>query len=141
MQIISCSALILNDGGDHVLISRRSENRRTAPGLWEVIGGRLEFGEEPEACLRRELFEELGVNVVAPVLFGVYSCMSEAAGNPVHLVSIVYTCRIAGTPTPAPEEIAELRWVGRDDLHGLSFAANCRQRVVDYFRSNSGRLP
>lgn len=134
MQIISCSALILNEAGDKVLISRRSDNRRVAPGLWEVVGGRLEFGEEPEACLRREVAEELSVGVVDPVLAGVYSCMNDIGGSLVQLVSLVYTCRIAGTPTPSPREIAELRWVGPEDLADLEFAANCRQRVADYFR-------
>lgn len=133
MQIISCSALILNEAGDQVLISRRSETRRVAPGLWEVIGGRLEFGEAPEACLRREVQEELGVAVVEPVLFGVYSCLSEVGGQQVHLVSLVYTCRIEGQPVAAPAEIAELRWVGAREFEGLSFAANCRERVADCF--------
>lgn len=134
MQIISCSALILNEARDRVLISRRSEHRRVTPGLWEVIGGRLEFGEAPEACLRRELQEELGVTVSEAQLFGVYSCLSEVAGSPVHLVSLVYTCTVDGEPQPNPQEIAELRWVGPADLAGLSFAANCQERVADYFR-------
>lgn len=133
MQIISCSALILNETGDKVLISRRSAHRRTAPGLWEVVGGRLEQGEEPLTCLRRELDEELQVAPINPVLQNVYSCLSEANGAPVQLVSLVYTCRVAGTPTPNPSEIAELRWVGPSDFADLPFAANCRERVTDYF--------
>lgn len=133
MQIISCSALILNETGDRVLISRRSEHRRVAPGLWEVVGGRLEFGEEPEACLRREVQEELAVAVIDPVLFGVYSCLSEVGGEQVHLLSLVYTCRIGGEPKAAPAEIAELRWVGAGEFERLPFAANCRERVRDYF--------
>lgn len=134
MQIISCSALILNESRDQVLISRRSEDRRVAPGLWEVIGGRLEFGEEPAACLLREVSEELSVAVIDPQLLGVYSCLSEVGGNPVHLISLVYTCSIAGEPMANPQEIAELRWVRPEDLNSLRFAANCRERVEDYFR-------
>jgi len=134
MQIISCSALILNEAGDQVLISRRAEHRRVAPGLWEVVGGRLEFGEEPSVCLAREVREELGVEVVAPVLFGVYSCLSAVGENQVHLVSLVYTCRIHGEPVANPYETADLRWVAAADLDGLAFAANCRERVADYFQ-------
>ncbi len=133
MQVISCSALILSEDGARVLISRRSEGRRVAPGLWEVVGGRLEFGEEPEACLRREVREELAVEVLAPRLFGVFSCISQVGEASVHLVSIVYTCSIQGALSPSPAEIAELRWVGPDDLDGLVFAANCRERVQAYF--------
>jgi 8-oxo-dGTP diphosphatase len=129
MQVISCSALILNEAGDRVLVSRRSDSRRVAPGLWEVIGGRLEFGEAPEACLRREVAEELGVAMVEPRLFGVYSCLS----GEVHLVSVVYTCRVLDEPVPNPAEIAELGWIGPSEVDGLTWAANCGQRVADYF--------
>lgn len=134
MQIISCSALIKNEVGDRLLISRRAEGRRVAPGLWEVVGGRLEFGEEPEACLRREVQEELGTGVLDPALAGVYCCLSRVGEEEVHLISLVYTCRLDGSPTPSPREIAELKWVGPADLDGLVFAANCRERVADYFK-------
>src|SRR5690606_10992885 len=51
---------ILRDREGRVLMSRRTVDR-AHPGRWEFPGGKLEAGEAPEAGLRRELREELGI--------------------------------------------------------------------------------
>lgn len=53
------AALIVDDAG-RVLVARRGAGRHLA-GWWEFPGGKLEPGESPEACLARELREELGI--------------------------------------------------------------------------------
>ncbi|MFO0982649.1 MAG: NUDIX hydrolase [Planctomycetota bacterium] len=49
--------------GARILLERRPANARVTPGVWDTPGGHLRRGERPEAALRRELFEELGVGV------------------------------------------------------------------------------
>jgi len=53
-----------------ILITQRHLHDRMG-GKWEFPGGKIEPGESPEACLRRELFEELGVQAEIHDLFGV----------------------------------------------------------------------
>ncbi len=55
------AAVIIRDG--RVLITRRAEGQAHA-GWWEFPGGKVEEGESPEECLRRELREELGVDTI-----------------------------------------------------------------------------
>ena len=46
--------------GDNVLLMRRGADQPLA-GEWEYPGGKFEDGEDGPTCLRRELFEELGI--------------------------------------------------------------------------------
>ncbi len=53
-------AIIQNEG--KILIARRAADQRLA-GKWEFPGGKVEDGESPEECLKRELEEEFGIQV------------------------------------------------------------------------------
>lgn len=68
--LVAAAALVDVDG--RVLICQRPEGK-TLAGLWEFPGGKIEPGETPEACLIRELEEELGIQVaracLAPFVF------------------------------------------------------------------------
>ena len=58
--MVRVTAAVIEQGGK-VLIAKRPGGDRLA-GLWEFPGGKIEDGESPEECLRRELQEEFGVD-------------------------------------------------------------------------------
>lgn len=60
--ILLVAAAALIDRDNRVLISKRPEGRSLA-GLWEFPGGKCEAGETAEEALRRELREELGIEI------------------------------------------------------------------------------
>ena len=72
MQTLLVAACAMIDIDGRVLLGKRPAGK-TLAGLWEFPGGKVEPGETPEACLIRELDEELGVKIthacLAPFVF------------------------------------------------------------------------
>lgn len=60
------AAIIMRNG--KVFIARRAPKEKFAGG-WEFPGGKMEAQETPENCLRRELFEELGIETIVGEFF------------------------------------------------------------------------
>jgi 8-oxo-dGTP diphosphatase len=87
MLLVAAAALVDVDG--RVLICQRPEGKQLA-GLWEFPGGKVEAGETPEACLIRELDEELGITVshacLAPFVFASHDYESFHLLMPLYLV-------------------------------------------------------
>lgn len=61
MKLVAAAVIRREDG--RVLVVRRAPGEKLA-GKWEFPGGKVEEGETLDACLRRELREELGVEAV-----------------------------------------------------------------------------
>jgi len=87
LLLVAAAALVDTDG--RVLICQRPQGKALA-GLWEFPGGKVETGETPEACLIRELDEELGITVshacLAPFVFASHGYDSFHLLMPLYLV-------------------------------------------------------
>jgi len=104
MVLVAAVALIDADG--RVLLAQRPAHKAMA-GLWEFPGGKVEPGETPEACLIRELDEELGIGTwqscLAPLTF------ASHAYDDFHLLMPLFACR-KWSGIPAPREGQRLDW-------------------------------
>ncbi len=106
-KIVLVAACALIDRDSRVLIAQRPAGKNMA-GLWEFPGGKVEEGETPEACLIRELQEELGIDTwescLAPIGFASHSY------DEFHLLMPLFVCR-KWQGTPMSKEGQALKWV------------------------------
>ncbi len=105
--------------GDHTLMLERAPRagRDVHAGRWNGVGGKFLAGESPEDCLRREVREEAGVEVLAAVLKG---CITfPAFDHGTHVYSFVYVVtRFEGEPFTAGPE-GRLHWIETSRLTDL----------------------
>lgn len=121
MTIVVLAAVIERDG--EFLLTRRLKGTHLA-GTWEFPGGKCEESESHEACLRRELEEELGV--VAEIGDEVFTVTHAYAERTVEL----HFRRCALTSEPRPLLGQEMRWVPRAELETLEFPEADRELIA-----------
>ena len=96
------------------LVTRRQDGVHLA-GFWEFPGGKVADGESHAEALRREMHEELDVNIVVGNLV-----LETSHDYPDHVVTLFfYRCDLIGAPRPMIGQ--EMSWVARAELPSLNF--------------------
>ena len=113
--LVSCALLFWKD---KVLCAKRSQAMSQA-GFWEFAGGKIEPNERPEQSLKREILEELNIDI--SVLMQM-SPSEFAYSSDLSIRLLPFLCRWkAGEIKLFQHE--EVRWLGRDELFSVNWAA------------------
>lgn len=89
-QVITACAFIhqMIDGAHRVFMAKRSDKKKFLPGIYELPGGHIDFGEEVRAGLMREIQEEFDMNVELGDPFAVFTYNNEVKGS--HSIEVIY---------------------------------------------------
>lgn len=130
--VIHVVAGALFDAGGRVLIAQRPAGKHMA-GHWEFPGGKLEVNEQPLAGLKRELHEELGVEVQEAWPLIAYE--HEYPQRRV-LLDLWRVTRYSGEPQPL--DAPALRWVALDALDDVGLIEADRPMIVALRATRAG---
>lgn len=111
----SIGVAVIQDTKGQILIDRRP-NKGLMAGLWEFPGGKVEPGETVEECIKREIKEELGIEIEV----GKHLITIEHTYTQFHVTLTVHYCsHLRGVPQPL--ECDEIRWVSLAEIDQFSF--------------------
>ncbi|NTW30536.1 MAG: NUDIX hydrolase [Candidatus Moranbacteria bacterium] len=99
----SAKALILDEEGRFLLMLEKK-------GVWELPGGGLDFGENPQQCLAREIQEEMGLEVVHIAERPKYFLTATRRDGQGWIANIIYEVRVADLDFVPSDECVEIRF-------------------------------
>ncbi|MES2965036.1 MAG: (deoxy)nucleoside triphosphate pyrophosphohydrolase [Bdellovibrionota bacterium] len=133
--LLVTAAIILSPDG-RVLLAQRKADASLEALKWEFPGGKLEAFEHPEDCIRREIQEELALEIRVERVFDVASHFYIKGEDRRHIILLCYLCR-ADTLEFQIVDVADARWVTPDELGTYDFAAAdipLVSRLIEWFR-------
>ncbi len=118
-QVITACAFIHRevDGVQKVFMAKRADTKKFLPGVYELPGGHIDFGENTEDGLVREIQEEFGVRVRLGDPFAVFTYHNEIKGS--HSIEVIYFAQLADPDTevkPNPEDHSTCGWFSESEL-------------------------
>ena len=114
IEMIQVTAAIITHNNE-LLIARRKSGGHL-PGKWELPGGKVEPGETPEECLRRELNEELGIDAEIHEFFGESPYKYERG----EILLMAYRVSWSGEMNPTAHD--EIAWVPANEINNYDLA-------------------
>jgi ADP-ribose pyrophosphatase YjhB (NUDIX family) len=108
-----------HDGEGNYLLGLRSDKCRDEHNRWDPIGsGGVEFGEDIEDAIKREVKEECGADVVKIEYLGFREVHREHEGNKTHYIAFDHKVEIKRDQASItePDKCLELRWCKLADI-------------------------
>ncbi len=130
IQKIVSTAFIHKEG--KLLIVKRSESKELFPGDYEMPGGKLEFGEDAKEALKREIMEELGVDVS---VFEPFHCFTYFSNDrKTQYVEIVFFAELADIEENIKlNDHTDMKWVVKEDLASYKMSDESREIMAKGF--------
>jgi len=108
---IAAKAIIENEKGKY-LILYKSKIEDINPNEIDLPGGRIRFGEDIEESLKREVKEELGINIQIIKPLRVWSFVK----GHLHLVGITFLAKYIGGRLRLSKEHTSCKWVDKEEI-------------------------
>lgn len=112
---VGCGAVILN-GKNEVLLMKRGKACKSKIGWWSLPGGGVEFFEKIEDAIKREVKEELGIEIEIIKTLSLTEYFNKEEQQ--HWISPQYLCKIHKgiVENKEPHKCDEIKWFSLEQL-------------------------
>lgn len=127
---LAADALVERDG-KYLMIQ---EGKEYVKGTWNVPGGGVEHGENPVEAVKREVFEETGLEIEeVEGLIGVFNSRSAEDGHPV--LVLMFSCKVeSGEPEPEfDDEILDAKFLSEKKIRDRELRNDIVLRAIEYW--------
>ena len=118
-QVITACAFIHQefDGEEKLFLPKRAETKKFLPGVFELPGGHIEFGENIVEGLKREILEEHAMNVSVGDPFNVFTYVNNIKSS--HSIEVDYFAKFIDPIENIkinPEDHSEYKWISEKEI-------------------------
>lgn len=137
-HIVTSVVAVIIDEQERILLTRRSIP--PFKNMWVMPGGKIELGEPITVALRREVDEEVGLDVEVGSLIDVFEHVTPGEEN-CHYIILFYRCRpVHQEVDHNPDEVAEVEWVPRHRLLQYQMPIGTRTILAKMFPELDGSV-
>lgn len=129
---LSLKGLILNETRDKFLIVQEDN------GLWELPGGGLDWGENPQDGLRREIKEEMGLSVTSVSNTPAYLIVGQKKEDDIWIANVLFEVVVENLDFTPSEECVAIKFVSPEEAKTLETFPNV-QDLARMFDPNNHR--
>src|SRR5690606_1778195 len=115
-MVVIVKGIILHE--NKVLILKRSDSDRINPGKWEFVGGKINFNENLEDALKREVREEASIDIIVDSILYATNYKTNSNRND---VVIVYKCHSINNDVKLSQEHTDFKWATEEELRKLLY--------------------
>lgn len=110
-----------------LLVVKRNKNSKFLPSYYELPGGKIEDGEELHEALKREILEELNVNVEVLNPFHAFTYHF----NGLYMIEIAYFIRLDDNikNLKLSDEHEDFKWVSKDEIDNYKISDNEKEAI------------
>lgn len=132
---VGVKVLLKNKEGKFLLVRRNPEKYPDVGSEWDIVGGRIEPGSKLIDNLKREVMEEVSLELKSEVKL---IMAQDILRTEKHVVRLTFTGEIEGEPKVSEEHL-EAKWFSADEIKNLP-TAELDKYFKDLFKNNPNLL-
>jgi len=123
-QVITATAFIWQEfeGVKMVFLPKRADTKKFLPGVWELPGGHIEYGEDIKIGLVREIKEEFEMDIEIGEVIDVFTYVNDVKKS--HSIEVVYFAQFTGSSECIkihPEDHSTYKWFSANEYEEIVY--------------------